>query len=237
MRHINRYLAELTLIASLAAILGLILSSVAGAATISSRVLTPDGADVYRSTGTGSSITVTAPTTNTGSNLRAVYWTPRTAMADSRVTMTWTSQSDPSVQEGTAHHIVVNGNQVRAVTLTKNIIYGIDWVFNVHVWDSTKDPAFTQVAQFADLTDVMFQSPGVLMPFPWRVTTEMFHNVLFFKIWFPAVMAEPAWSDGRYVRSAVIPGEWLTDGQSGVYAGHIPAGGSVSYTGVKVTQL
>lgn len=205
--------------------------------TLTTRILTPDGADTYSITQANGTVTTTAPTTNTGSTLRAVFWpTSALDLDNSRVCITWATQSAPSVQEGTVHHVTVLPDRVRAVTLTKNVIYDIFWVFNVHVWDTTQNPAFAQVAQF-DMIDVMFRPDGTYQLLPWRVCTEMIGATLRFKIWFPNVMAEPAWSDARYARSATVPAGWVTRGKSGGYVGHVPPGGRATYTAWGVWSL
>lgn len=228
------------LAASAAALLAAILCSGAGTGVLASRVLTPDGTDTYSIKG-GTTVTMTAPATNTGTNLRAVYWSKSAAaVTNSRVCVNWTTQSAESVQQGTAHNIVALPDRTRAITLTKNVIYQIYWVFNVHVWDSTQDPAFTQVAQF-NMIDVMFRPDNSYQPFPWRVCTDLIGATLRFKIWFPATgMAEPAWSDPAYARSFTFPATyaaWLVPGFPGFYIGHLPIGGSAKYSNLSAAAV
>ena len=56
---------------------------------------------------------------------------------------TWTRQSDWRVQPGLAVRVRDNGGRVRAVTLTKNIAFGVQTVINVLTWDTARrgDPS------------------------------------------------------------------------------------------------
>lgn len=195
-----------------------------------SRTLTPDGADTYNAIVGASSMTVAAPVSNTGGNLRRVYWPAgQSARGDGTVYATWTARTADSVQEGLAHHIT----NTRAVTVTKNVWAEVYWVFNVHTWDGT---TFVQIAQF-DMIDVMFVAGGGYRPLPWRVASRMVGPVLTFKIWFPTMvppMTEPSWTDPVYTRSTTVPDGWLSPGNVGWYAGHLLPGGSVQYTSLSV---
>lgn len=191
-----------------------------------SRTLTPDGADTYTASALGSTLTVSAPATNTGGNLRRVYWPAGQAdRGDGTVYAAWTSRSAESAQEGLAHHVTAS----RAVTVTKNVWAQVYWVFNVHAWSGE---TFVQIAQF-DMVDIMFTPAGGYQPLPWRVASRMVGSALTFKIWFPA-MAEPAWTDPAYARTATVPVGWLSPGKIGWYAGHLPPSGSVRYTSLTV---
>ena len=204
-----------------------------GTNTLQSRVLTPDGQDVYTITKSGGTVTMKAPATNTGSNLRKAFWPNGSpTLANSRVCATWTSQSAESSQEGLAMRIVTTPTSTRAVTVTKNVIYGIYWVFNVHVWDSSSAQPFTQIAQF-DMVDVMTQN-GAMRPFPWRTCTQLVGQTLTFKIWFPSQQAEPAWNDPVYTRTATVPADYSAPGKSGWYVGHIPPAGTVKYNNIGI---
>jgi hypothetical protein len=200
-----------------------------GTNLLGSAVLTPDGADIYGITKSGGAVTITAPATNTGSNLRKVFWPAGTpSYTNTQSCATWTSQSAESAQEGLAFRITNTGGTTRAVTVTKNVIYGIHWVFNVHTWDSASSQPFTQIAQF-DMVDLMIQN-GAMRPFPWRTCARVVGNTLTFKIWFPSQQAEPSWTDPVHTRSTnAIPAGYLSAGKSGWYIGHIPPAGSVKY--------
>jgi hypothetical protein len=208
---------------------GLVLTTAAATvlAGLSSRTLSPDGADTYVATQpTKTSVTVSAPVTNAGGNLRRVYWPAgQAARADGRVCETIAARSAETVQEGTVHNLT----STRAVTVTKNIWASAYWVWNAHYWDG---PSFVQFAQF-DMVSVMFLPGGGYRPLPWRICTRTVRSTLTFKIWFPPE-PEPSWADPARARSATVPAGWTVPGQVGLYVGHLQPGQSLTYTGVAV---
>ena len=209
-------------------------SGATGTNTLHSTALTADGSDTYAITKSGSVVAMTAYVNNTGSNLRRIFWpTGQVNRGDTLVNATWAARSVPSLQEGTAHRIVVLPDRVRAVTVTKNVWAEVYWGFNVHVWDSSQSPAFTQVAQF-DMANAVFDAAGSYKPLPWRVSTFLQANTMRFKIWFPPMMSEPGWMDPIYARSGSSPADWGAPGQSGWYIGHIPPSGSAQYTSLEI---
>jgi hypothetical protein len=208
-----------------------------GTNTMVSRVLTPDANDTYSITKSAGVVTMTAPTGNMSTNLRKAFWPSGLVnLVNSRVCATWITRSAPSVQEGIAHHITVLPDRVRAITVTKNIVFDVFWVFNVHTWDTTRNPAFEQLSQF-DMSSVIFRPDGSYQPLPWRVCTQMRSATLTFKVWFPAVMKEPSWTDPAYTRTATLPADWLTAGKSGWYVGHIPPGGRAQYNNLGIWSV
>jgi len=222
-----------------AAIVALMLATCApgtssAATPLGSRILTPDQGDSYSVSLSGDVITMKAPATNVGTNLREVFW-PASASTtlDGRVCATWSSQSADSVQEGVAFHIVAGATSTRAITVTKNIVYGVFWVMNVHVWDSSLAQPFTQIAQF-DASKVVTTN-AAFVPFPWRVCSRMTGATLQFKIWVPANESEPSWSDTTHVGTTTVPADYLTPGKTGWYVGHIPPSGSAQYKNLSIS--
>jgi hypothetical protein len=200
-------------------------------APLTSRVLTPDGAAALSIAKAGGTVTMTAPvTSHAASNLREVFWPAGAAsQTDQETCATWASQSDDRAQEGLALRITDISGDVRALTVTKNVIYGVWWDFNVHTWDSQASQPFTQIAQF-DYSAVVITGGSAETPFPWRACARATGATLTFKLWVPALEAEPSWSDPAYVHSTTIPSGYLNAGQAGWYIGHVPAGGAVTYT-------
>jgi hypothetical protein len=200
-------------------------------APLLSAVLTPDGANTSALAKAGGTVTMTAPATDTAqTNLRKVFWpSGQAAHADEQSCATWSSQSDDREQEGIALRITDVNGDVRAVTVTKNVIYGIWWDFNVHTWDSQSNTPFTQIAQF-DYGNVVAAPDGTEAPFPWRACARVQGSVLTFKVWVPAYESEPSWADPEFARTAAIPAGYLNAGQAGWYDGHIPAGGVLTYS-------
>jgi hypothetical protein len=210
-----------------------------------SLVLTPDGTDTF-SLGTTNSkgLIMIAPQTNTGVNLRQVMWRNTTAgnqkLLNSQTCATWTSESTDMLQEGLALRIFHNDKtgRTKGLTLTKNTIYGIHWVFNVMSWDSNRGAeSWTGIQQF-DMSSIMFAPNATTMkPMPWRVCARAQNNTFSFKIWFPNEMKEPKWSDKTYVRSVAIPRQFMIPGYTGWYIGHIPANGSAEYSNMSMQKL
>lgn len=200
-------------------------------APLISRVLTPDGADTSVITKAGGTVTMTAPIANNAlSNLRKVFWPAGlAARTDEETCATWAAQSDDRVQEGLALRITSVNGDTRAITVTKNVIYGVWWDANVHVWDSQAAQPFTGVAQF-DTSAITITGGTQETPFPWRACARVQGATLTFKLWVPAQGPEPSWADPSHTWSTTIPAGYLNAGQAGFYVGHIPAGGVLTYT-------
>ena len=165
-------------------------------------------------------------------NVRQVFRPTNARVADRQTTCaTWLRQSDPSVQQGLAVRIRDAGGRVRAVTLTKNVLFGLGFVFNVLTWDTARDgDPWRTVGQF-DLSPVVGQSVDHLAPLPWRVCLRATGRTVAFKVWLPRQGAEPSWQDSTHVRSARLPRGYGV-GRPGWYVGHLPAGGRVVYEGL-----
>ena len=204
---------------------------------LTSRVLTADGSDTAATRLVDGIVTMTAPATNNPlSNLRTVFWpTGQTPAADQEVCATWLDQSDGFVQEGVALRIDDAGDRVRALTVTKNVIYGVQWAFNVHTWDSRLGQPFTAIGQY-DMSQVVTANDQYL-PFPWRICARTDAAVLSFKVWLPQSETEPGWGDPVHARQTTVPGDYLAAGTAGWYIGHIPAGGSARYGGLEVSAV
>lgn len=200
-------------------------------APLISAVLTPDGSATSVITKAGGTVTMAAPATSTPlSNLRKVFWPAGlTARTDEQTCATWAAQSDDREQEGLALRITDISGDVRAITVTKNVIYGVWWDANVHVWDSQAAQPFTGIAQF-DTSAITITGGTTETPFPWRACARVQGSVLTFKLWMPAQGPEPSWTDPSHTWTATIPAGYLGAGQAGWYAGHIPAGGVLEYT-------
>src|SRR5262245_63992788 len=95
---------------------------------LASRTLTPDGADRYVATATAAGLVgFSAPSSNTGSNLRRVYWPVRQAeRVDGAVCASWVRWSVGSVQAGVEVRVTGQG----AVTVTGNEGAGGEWALN-----------------------------------------------------------------------------------------------------------
>jgi hypothetical protein len=191
--------------------------------------LTRDAGDSFTVTKDGPVLTAAAPPTNTGGNTREVVWPSRSLRSrDAQTCATWLGETNDFVQEGLALRIRHHDGVTTAITLTKNIYYGAHWVFNVHGWDSSSPSPFTQLGQW-DLSPVILDGGGQYQPMPWRVCFRAVGSTVGMKIWWPAQMSEPSWSDPAYTRTMVIPSEYTRRGRAGWYVGHLQPGMSTTY--------
>jgi len=193
-------------------------------------VLTADSADSYAYTRSGPVLAVTGLPTNASSNLRHLFW-PAAApsAADGQSCATWTEPTDPgNLQQGAALRVLTDadGNVLRAVTVTKNIFYGVWWVFNVAVWDTTLEEPRTGIAQVDMVTVVGGQ------PYPWHLCARTVGAVLTMKVW-AGDDPEPAWGDDSHGGSVTLPPEWVYPGKAGWYIGHLEPGGRASFTNLR----
>lgn len=202
----------------------------AGTSPLVSAPLSPDGGDVVAMTRTGADLELAAPATNTGENLRVAFWpTDSPIVADSRACVTWTAQEGGYAQQGLAFRIRSANGRVRAVTVTKNVVYGFVWVFNVHTWDSDRSPANRQVGQ---VTASGLVEGGELAPLPWRLCGRVVGDVVDLKVWAGAT-PEPEWGDQRWGGRVTLPGGWSAAGATGWYVGHLHPGDRTTYTDLR----
>lgn len=189
-------------------------------------VLTSDGDDSYLFEGSGRDVRVTASATNDAANMRALFW-PASAptVADSQSCATWTGQTEEgSVQQGAALRVTTDdAGATRAITVTKNIFFGFDSIFNVHVWDTGASPPSKGIMQL-DMIKPLREKP-----FPWHLCARVSGTLLTIKVW-TADEPEPEWGDGLHDASAALPSEWVYKGKAGWYIGHLPLGGFATFT-------
>lgn len=171
-----------------------------------------------------------AAPTNRASDNRIVFWLAGQApLTAGQSCATWDSQAGPFVQQGLAFHITTVGGVTRAVTVTKNVLFGQTWVFNVHVWDTSVPPALFQIGSY-DLSGV-FTRGGAVVPFPWRICVVFSATSMQFKAW-PLSQPEPAYGDPGYGGGQAIPPPWQGAGNAGWYVGHLNPGGWAIFTGL-----
>jgi len=216
------------------AVLSLVLTSTIGVAAapapFSRSVLTADDSRYRFVSKDDGTLVVRAPRSNPAANRREVFSRPRAPVGRDQTTCaTWVRHSDALVQEGLAVRIVDRRDRVRAITLTKNTVFGVDWVFNVLTWDTRRngDPWRT-VEQF-DMGGAVGTPELGVEPLPWRVCLRATGRTIAFRVWLPGRMAPPAWDDPTYARSTTVPTSFNRVGSPGWYVGHIPPGGKVVY--------
>lgn len=198
--------------------------STAGGA-IAGTVLTPDGKDTYvlRRTSTGELIT-SAPT-NTSSNLREVLTPTGPAPTENGESCaTWTAQTGANTQLGAAFRVRTSASgRVQAVTITQNIWYGARWIFNVHVWDTTKSPPMA-LAGSVDLG----QNGNLVPKVPLRFCARLIDDQAWFKLWATSE-PEPTWTDPSRSGTVPVPVSGRGAGASGWFVGHLPASNSARF--------
>jgi hypothetical protein len=210
-----------------------------GSTRLAAAILSSEGNGSYLISGDGHMLTVAAADTAIGANHREVLWPASgPAVADSQACATWVASTSDDNQQGLAFRIISRPEWTRAITVTKNVEYGVFWEFNVHTWDSadTLGEPFTQVAQF-DMQSVL-EEGGTIHPYPWRVCARVQGHSLDFKLWFPDSMKEPPWSSRLYARHTDgLPDSFAQPGRTGWYAGHIAAGNSVTYADLRTWSI
>lgn len=194
---------------------------------IAHALLTPDGDDSYAYRRSGPDLRVTPLPTNTSSNLRNLFW-PASAPSttDGGSCSTWTSQSDGTyIQQGTALRVRTDadGDVARAITVTKNIAYGVIWVFNVALWDTSKSTPRTGIAQ------VNLKAVAAGKPYPWHLCARAIGTTVTLKVWV-GDEPEPEWGDLSHGGSTTVPQEWVYPGMAGWYIGHLPPGGFAAFS-------
>jgi hypothetical protein len=147
---------------------------------------------------------------------------------------TWARQSSWRVQPGLAVRVVDRAGRVRAVTLTKNIVWGVQTVMNLLTWDTARrGRTWRAVAQF-DLARVLLTPRRRLVPLPWRACLRVQDRRVSIKVWPLGRVDRPAWSDRAYARHARLPRGFRYAGRPGWYVGHVPDGGFLAYRGLRV---
>ena len=194
---------------------------------VDAAALTPEGNDQYFIDRHGTGATVTAPVSNTGENTRTVFYPrqgPNTSEAVSCAT--WVFESTLQAQEGVALRVTKDDlARVRAITVTKNIVFGATWVFNVHLWDTSAPVPLTQIGG-VDLSAAL--NPYGTWPLPWRMCARAIGSVVELKVWRTAER-EPAWGDRQHGGAVLVDSSWVYAGRAGWYIGHLPPGGAVEF--------
>jgi hypothetical protein len=183
--------------------------------------------------------TATAARTNTSGNDRFVFWRKVDAdTADQETCATWVDNTTHTQQQGAALRVQAFGeDHVRAITFTKNMIFGYYWVFNVHVMDTSGEKPYTMIGRF-DLGGVFYQpdQPGDVEPYPWRMCARAIDDVVSFKVW-PLTHPEPAWNDPAYGGSVTLPAGWDYAARPGWYIGHLRPGEQVGFTDMTTAEV
>lgn len=230
-RHVATALAATTLAIAVSACEPTPASLIVDYKTTTTAKLTPDGTDAYTSGSTATGMITTAPAGNAHANLRMVGFKKASPSSLNQETCaTWVEGTAGSSQPGVALRIAATPTRVRAITVTNNILFGVRWIFNIHLGDSAAKENMVIVGSKAvDWTTA---------PLPWRFCARAIGQQVTMKIWpvsDPAVV--PNWDDPTYTATATVPAEWVYQGRPGWFVGHLAAGQRLVYTDLSTTQL
>lgn len=120
------------------------------------------------------------------------------------------------------------------MTLTKNIVRGVQTVMNVLTWDTGRTGRPWRLVGQLDPAPVLLTRQRTLTPLPWRPCLRVADRRVSFKVWPLGRVDPPRWRDRAYVRTARLPRSVDVAGRSGWYVGHVPGGGSAVYRGLRV---
>lgn len=188
---------------------------------------------------------VVAATSNVSNNDRKVYRFDNFADAlNNEVRSTWTSQDynmlHTGFQQGHAHRIANVAGATYCVTVTKNIAFGANWVFNFHVWDSSNlTTPFTSIntggvgVDLSGYLDPTSNQAG-MKQLPWHFKSRVSGTTIEFAVWVDGD-AEPAYGASGKSGSATIPAPYATlVGAHGIYVGHLLPGTGMAYDDIEI---
>lgn len=190
----------------------------------------------YRYEPTETAMRVTGLATDTAGGTRHLFWRPTLpAFRDGQSCATWADERGIMVQFGAALRIRNDDGRIRAVTVTRNIIFGIKWAFNAHTWDTARsDNAFEQFGSVV-LEDLRVGDVGHV-PLPWRLCLKVQGTTVTFKVW-PLTEPDPGWGHPRRGGAFELPPGWVFEGKAGFYVGHLEEGGHALFTDLATRSL
>ncbi|NLD78380.1 MAG: hypothetical protein GX643_17135 [Acidimicrobiales bacterium] len=198
--------------------------------------LTRDGADGYLTSASKGHLKVSAATTNTGTNTRTLIVPAGQPLStEQQSCATWEAQTGVNTQQGLAlrvRHDDAEGRW-RAVTVTKNVMWGANWQFNVLTWDSRQTG--WQMHGSVNLAPV-FWPDQQLAPLPWRICARVEGDLVRVKGW-RVGQPEPSWDDPGHSGSVRLPAGWIYPSTAGWYVGHLAPGGSTTMSGLVLDRL
>lgn len=193
-------------------------------------VVTFDGEDSYSMSGTSSSASFTAPTSNTSANLRFVGTKTSAASTQNHTACaTWSGNDSTIIQPGVAVRTQISGERRRAITLTNNVYLGARGLWNVHYADSAAATPMSALGSFDFSAALEGMTSAEVSP-PWRFCLRAEGTTITAKVW-PAGITEPSWTDSKYSKTMVVASSYVFSGQPGWYMGHLSPGESTSLTG------
>lgn len=189
--------------------------------------------DSYTVAVNGAMSTMTGNAPVIASNDRMVFWpTTESPVADQESCSTWSSQTPAQssgvfTQEGLALRFATNDGVTRGLTVTKGVWASANYVFNVHLWNTTWSTPFDLLQAF-NLSSYLVTG-GHTSPLPWDVCARVVGTTLQFEVWF-AGQAPPAWGNTAQGGTVTLPAGWDYAGRAGWYVGHLATDASATYT-------
>jgi outer membrane protein assembly factor BamB len=201
-----------------------------------SSTLTAERADTYDLALDADAAGAHAPAGNVGGNTRVTFTRAGIGTStDQYSCATWASDSSWHDQEGAALRVRPVTGGVSAITVTKNVFFGANWKFNVHVWDTSRSPAAIQIGAF-DLGPVFAPDEIHVEPLPWKLCAQVVGSTVSFVVW-PASEPRPAWGDPTHGGSVTLPAGYAEPGEVGWYIGHLEPDHRAEFTGLDAGPL
>ena len=124
---------------------------------------------------------------------------------------------------------------VTAITVTKNVFFGANWKFNVHVWDTSTSPAAIQIGAF-DFAPVFAPDEIHVAPLPWKLCAQVVGSTVSFIVW-RATEPRPAWGDATHGGAVTLPAGYGKPGEVGWYIGHLEPDDRAAFTDLRRRTL
>lgn len=197
---------------------------------VSAASVTPDGAGysyLHRGPGT---VVVSAPETS-GVNEREFFW-EETSPEEPDATVCGTFSTGHGIdQQGIVLRLNDANGTIRAITVTRNVIFGDSRAFNFHLWNtSDADQPFTLFGQ--TILPFLPYAPAVY-PLNMCARTVTTTNQAQFVVWTPG-QSQPPWGDPNQGGEATIPVGSPSSGREGFFAGHVIGGTSMVLTNLRI---
>lgn len=186
--------------------------------------ITPEGTDRYDLEVDGSALTVSAPWSNDGVDLRVALVDPtRPVSAVQHACVTWNGPLDSIAQPGLVLRYSHIGDRVYTVMVTQNIWSSARQTINVHVYDSSAPEPLSIVEHF-DVSGSIGEVPNTAA-LPWRFCARVnAWGQVAVKVWSITDGTEPDWGDPSRTSTVDLPAGAPLVGLAGAYMGHLERG-------------
>jgi hypothetical protein len=113
-------------------------------------------------------------------------------------------------------------SRMLGVTVLENFAFGARNVFDFDTWDTSMPLAFTLFGQ-----TTIGALPSHPATFPLHMCARIIGTTVQFVVW-ETGMTRPPWGDPTWGGQAELPADAPASGQTGFFAGHVPAGASLT---------